>query len=249
MAPYPEYIYSQHSAESAGYLVATNYGLRTPVHCKFYVLGLHDNYLIECEDRKYILRIYRNEWRTAEEALFELELLFHLGKRGAPVAGPMQTITGELAFRIESPEGERMAALFCYAAGYARADAITIEECQLLGHAVANVHDLAETFETIYKRQALDLPYLLDESIATIEPFIGCDGLAFLSDRQTELHAILQGYQRQPAFTASARETSIQEISILITTTRSPYLISISADMASEHLRLENSPRRYISIS
>jgi len=192
-----EYFYSQLSAESVGYLVAANYELRASVHCKFYVLGLHDNYLIECGGRKYILRIYRNDWRSPEEALFELELLSYLNDRSAPVAGPVPTITRELALRIESPEGERMAALFYYAEGHAPADAITIDECTMLGRAVANVHDLAETFETTHTRHALDVPYLLDESIAAIEPFIDPDGLAFLGERQKELHALLPGLRKE----------------------------------------------------
>lgn len=198
MAHDQEYVYSQRSAESVGHLVTANYDLRAPVHCKFYVLGLHDNYLIECGGRRYMLRIYRNDWRSAEEALFELGLLSHLHDRGAPVAGPVRTITRELAFQIESPEGERMAALFCYAEGYAPADVITVDQCVLLGRAVANVHDLADTFETTYTRHALDVPYLLDESIAALEPFIDRDGLAFLGERQKELHALLPGLRMEP---------------------------------------------------
>lgn len=53
-----ECIYTQLSAETVSNLVAANYELHAPVHCKFYVLGLHDNYLIECEGRRYIFRIY-----------------------------------------------------------------------------------------------------------------------------------------------------------------------------------------------
>lgn len=131
------------------------------------------------------------------KALFELELLSYLNARGAPVASPVQTIRRELAFQIKSPEGERMAALFYYAEGYAPADAITVDQCAMLGRAVAHVHDLAETFETTHKRQALDLPYLLDESIAAIEPVIDRDGLAFLAERQKELHALLPGLRKE----------------------------------------------------
>ena len=197
MAHDQEYIYSQLSAATVGNLVAANYELRSPVHCKFYVLGLHDNYLIECEDRKYIFRVYRNDWRTPEEVLFELELLFYLNDRSSPVAGPVSTITHELALRIASPEGERMAALFPYAEGYAPADAMTVDECTLLGRAVAKVHDIAENFETTHTRHALDVAYLVDESIAAIEPFIDCGDLAFLGECQKELHIFLPGLPKE----------------------------------------------------
>lgn len=196
MAHDQAYVYSQRSAASVGDLVAAHYALAASVHCTFYVLGLHDNYLIECAGRQYIFRIYRNDWRGPEEALFELELLSHLNDRGAPVAGPVPTVTNELAIRIASPEGERMAALFYYAEGHAPADAITIDECALLGHAVARVHDIAETFETTHVRRALDVRYLVDESIAALEPFLDRDDLAFLGERQHELHALLPGLQK-----------------------------------------------------
>ena len=69
------YTYSQLSAGSAGEFVASHYGLAGPLRSKFYVLGLHDNYLIENAGAKYILRIYRNDWRSSEEICFELEFL------------------------------------------------------------------------------------------------------------------------------------------------------------------------------
>lgn len=192
----PTYIYSQRSAASVGHLLAVHYALATPVHCRFYVLGLHDNYLVKSAGRQYMFRIYRNDWRTPEEALFELELLSHLNDRGAPVAGPVPTVTKELAIRIASPEGERMAALFHYAEGHAPADAITPDECVLLGHAVARVHDIAETFETTHVRRELDVRYLIDESIVALEPFLNRDARAFIGDCQHELHALLPGLQK-----------------------------------------------------
>lgn len=197
MHPDPEYIYSQCSAESVRHLVAANFALVPPLRCQFYVLGLHDNYLVEDGNKKYILRIYRNDWRTAEEALFELELLSCLAHAGAPVAGPVPMRTGELAFQIESPEGMRMAALFHYAAGDAPAEAITSDECSLLGRAVAQVHLHAEAFHTTRRRQVLDMPYLLDESIAILEPFMDAEGLACLTQYQKTLHAILPGLQQE----------------------------------------------------
>lgn len=197
MSADPEYTYSQLSAESAGYLVAAHYGLRAPVCCKFFALGLHDNYLIECADGKYIFRIYRNNWRSPEEVLFELELLSFLNGKSAPVAGPVPTNTRELALRVESPEGERMAALFYYAQGHAPAESMTIEECVMLGRAVAKTHILSEPFKTTFTRRTLELPFLLDESIAAIEPFIDHDGLVFLGELQKKLHSVLPGLQKE----------------------------------------------------
>lgn len=83
--------------------------------------------------KKYILRIYRNDWRSEQEVQFELELLAFLGARGAPVSTAVTTKKGELSFVIDSPEGKRMAVLFHYAEGYAPGNEITIAQSTMLG--------------------------------------------------------------------------------------------------------------------
>ena len=182
------YTYSQLSAESALQLVASNYDFINPRRCKFYVLGLHDNYLMEGDNGLCILRIYRNSWRSPEEIYFELELLAYLQERKAPVAGPIPTIQGELAIRLESPEGERLASLFHYADGYAPEGGITAEQCELLGSAVSSVHALSEGFLSKHQRPDLDAHHLVDLSIEAIKPFLDIDGATYL-DR---LHKMLR---------------------------------------------------------
>ena len=181
------YTYSQLSSHSVCHLTALHYDLPEFIRCKFYVLGLHDNYLVASGHDNYILRIYRNDWRSAQDAQFELELLAFLGAEGAPVATPLATKTGTLSFTIDCPEGTRIAALFHYAQGYAPGKQLTIEQSTELGKAVANVHIKADGFETTLSRQILDIPYLLDDSIIAIEPFIDADARNYLNTLQTKL--------------------------------------------------------------
>ena len=182
------YTYSQLSAESAGQLVASHYDAIEPQRCKFYMLGLHDNYLIESNDGAYILRIYRNDWRSREEVYFELELLLYLEGKHAPIAAPVLTTRGEPAFSIDGPEGNRLAVLFTYAEGYAPGDGLTTEHCELLGRAVSTVHELSNTFSTIQRRPTLDIDHLVDESIDTIKPFLDSEGVVFINT----LHKLLR---------------------------------------------------------
>lgn len=191
------YTYSQLSAASVRRLVALHYGLREPLSCKFYVLGLHDNYLVESGGGKFILRLYRNHWRSSEEIGFELDLLAFLQERNGPIAAALRTVEGELAFRVESPEGERMAALFFYADGRSPANSISPREGALLGRAIAQVHQLTATFFTSYRRLALDLPYLLDASIDAVVPFIDSDARSYLYDLQEQLGAVLPGLPKE----------------------------------------------------
>ena len=182
------YIYSQRSIDSVRSLIAEHYALAQPDSCHFYARGLHDNYLISTNNDKYILRIYRNNWRSSEEIGFELDLLSFLGDKGAPVSFPLRTKSGELKFEIDSPEGTRSAALFAYANGHAPGNDISTEDSVLLGKTVANIHQLTVNFKTKFCRPILDAPYLLDESVITIEPFIGKDELAYIKSLQRKFH-------------------------------------------------------------
>lgn len=193
----PKYTYSQMSSHSAARLATYNYNLAESISCIFYILGLHDNYLIEGNHGKYILRVYRNDWRSLEEIRFELELLAFLGAKNARIAYPLPTKSGELGFFINSPEGQRIAALFYYADGCAPGNKISLEESALLGEAVARIHQTTELFETAHTRQILDIPYLLDESIIAIEPFIGIEEQNYLHTLQKALKETLPSLPRE----------------------------------------------------
>ena len=168
------YDYSQLSSDSVAQLISENYNIGEDIRCHFYVRGLHDNYLVN-DGEKYILRIYRNSWRSSEDINFELELLAHLAERKARVAAPRYTKTGNLCFQIDYPEGARKAALFSYAKGFAPGKEISIRQSNLLGATVAEMHQLGSQFETSHHRQPLDVPYLLDESVQVILAFLCTD--------------------------------------------------------------------------
>jgi len=186
-----KYTYSQLSSHSVSELVSSFFSLQTIKSCKYYVLGLHDNYLIEDNACKYILRIYRNDWRSPEEIYFELELLTFLNSKGISVAFPIPTITGELSFCINSPEGKRMAAIFPYAQGTAPGNGISPEQSHLLGSAVASAHQTANRFETKYSKKSLDISYLLDDSIRAIERFLDSEAQRYMKSLQKELKEAL----------------------------------------------------------
>lgn len=197
MAHDKTYTYSQLSAASVSHFVTLHYDFPDPLRCRFYVLGLHDNYFVESGGEKFILRIYRNDWRSREEVLFELELLSFLRERNGQVAGPVRTADAQLAFEVESPEGKRMAALFYYADGCAPGEAISADECILLGRNVANVHIIAESFVTRHARPVLDIPYLLDKSIADINPFMESDRQVYLEQLKNKLHRIFPDLKKE----------------------------------------------------
>ena len=193
----PKYTYSQLSSDSVSDLVSSQYDLPSIISCKFYVLGLHDNYLVESESEKYIFRIYRNDWRTRPEIQFELDLLAFIGTAGEFIAEPVTTNSSGLSFIIDSPEGKRSAALFHFADGYAPEKDITTEQSTLLGKAVANVHQITDIYETRFSKDILDIPYLLDDSIIAITPFIDTETRNYLYTLQNKLKDALSPIFRE----------------------------------------------------
>lgn len=183
-----KFIYSQLSSDSVRRLLIQHFDFDQPPQCRFYVLGLHDNYLIDGDNKKFILRIYRNDWRSAEQIGFELDLLSFLGKQQAPVAYPLPTIDNKLAFSIDCPEGKRLAALFPYADGNAPGKDITASQSMMLGSTVAQLHRVTASFSTHHQRPTLDLSYLLDDSIGAIAPFIDTENRNYLNSLQKRLH-------------------------------------------------------------
>lgn len=181
------FTYSRLSASSVDKLVADHYDIDGPLHSRFYVLGLHDNYLIESAGASYIFRVYRNDWRTSEDIHFELELLDCLQAEKAPVAWPVQTIGQEHCIIIDTPEGERMAALFHFAEGRAPGSDITPDICLSLGRAVSKVHQSARSFVTDRFRPVLDYPFLVDDSIRSIKPFLDHDTLDYVDGLKERL--------------------------------------------------------------
>lgn len=192
------YVYSKLVSVSVERIVAFHYKLPSPVVSKYYVFGLHDNYLIECASERYIFRVYRNDWRTEEEARFELELLEHLGKKRAPAAVPIRTKTDDLMVSLSYPEGTRAAALFLFADGKAPGNALTSDDAARLGRAVATIHCCSDTFCTRRSRPVLDLPYLLDRSVAVIKSHLDKVSLDYLTRLGRQINRTFVPIQHEP---------------------------------------------------
>lgn len=182
------YSYAQLAVPSVLRNVQQQYDLTGLEHCKFYARGLHDNYLLESQQKKYILRVYRNAWRTEEAIRFELDLLCYLGERGASVSYPINTTSGASCFSIVTPIDQHFAALFPYADGQAPGGALSVAESLLLGNTVAQIHAASDDFTSAHTRPCLDLAFLVDASIATIAPFVDATYLAYLKQLQARLH-------------------------------------------------------------
>jgi Ser/Thr protein kinase RdoA (MazF antagonist) len=162
--------YSTIATEALTAWLESGYELGAVVACLFLHRGLNDSYLVETARGRYVLRIYRADWRTADEIAYEIETLEHLGRKGVSVALPVRRRDGDAIGWLMAPEGRRAAVLFIHAPG--RELDGSNEDCHRYGRAVASVHGATDDFETSHARFALDLDHLLTEPLAAIRPFL-----------------------------------------------------------------------------
>ncbi|WP_414574881.1 phosphotransferase enzyme family protein [Anabaena sp. CCY 9402-a] len=160
-----------HSIPEGSALIVTvldNYPINKPLSCKLYKRGLNDTYLIETEQERYILRIYRCSWRNQEEIGFELELLAFLNNKNQPVAYPLFRKNGGFITEILAPEGIRYAAVFTYAPGSAVNEKLHADQSYILGKVLAEIHQELNCFRSSFTRNKLNSEYLLHRSLLAI---------------------------------------------------------------------------------
>lgn len=150
--------------------VLHHYPIGTAFSCRLYQRGLNDTYLVETEKDRYILRVYRQGWRTKKEIDFELELLAFLHEQNMPVAYPIARKNGGFTEEIAAPEGTRYAAVFSYAPGMAVNKNLDTEQSRRLGEVLASIHQTTDAFKSHFSRPALSSKYLLDRSLDFITP-------------------------------------------------------------------------------
>jgi len=160
-------------------VVLTDYDIGHLIDCKLLSHNLNDTYLVYTTDHKYILRIYQaprpagRTWRSESDILYELDLLLHLNRKGISVSIPLARKDGTFIRTIHAPEGPRVAVLFTYAPG----ESLTPPKqnsasSTLYGHAIADMHAAADDFASPHPRFQLDLAFLLDTSLQTIQPVL-----------------------------------------------------------------------------
>ncbi|WP_310486504.1 phosphotransferase [Chamaesiphon sp. VAR_69_metabat_338] len=149
------------------------YAIETPTDCRFLQPGLNDTFLVITPTAKYILRVYRHNWRSIDEILYELDALLYLKNAGVNVSVPIMRKDGNLIGSIVAPEGLRYVVLFTYAHGK-EPDYETEKEREayIYGKAVAKIHAATDTFQSNHHRFTINLEYLLDIPLRSIQPFL-----------------------------------------------------------------------------
>jgi len=165
----------QYSTLSSGALqeiILSKYPLANIVQCEYLYRGMNDNYFVRDSCSKYILRVYRHDWRNLKDIESETDLLEQLKSNGISVSIPIPDKTGNVIQKIYAPEGLRYAVLFSYAKGNAPLTEMSSNQSQNIGRELAKIHSLTINKRLKNNRCHLDINDLLHQSLFAIKPFI-----------------------------------------------------------------------------
>ena len=164
--------YSTLSPKALATHVLSKYSLHDPVQCEYMYRGLNDNYLVRDSRTKYVLRVYRHNWRDLRDIQAETELIQFLRAEGVGVSFPVPDKAGGMIQEIAAPEGLRYAVLFSYAEGRPPLPQITMEHSRAAGRELARMHRATINMRLGNNRCHLDTTSLLFTSFHAIKPFL-----------------------------------------------------------------------------
>lgn len=153
-------------------IVKKYYGFEEPVNASILSVGVNDIYLVEADNKKYVLRLSRSNkclTLTDSEFQFELEWLEFLNQHGVPVSYPIRRLDNQLYGLVQAPEGPRFFALFSFAEG---TTAMNPEQAFILGKALAELHMTSDHFQTSLTRERLDMDNLINRPLQNIKEFL-----------------------------------------------------------------------------
>jgi Ser/Thr protein kinase RdoA (MazF antagonist) len=164
--------YSTLSADALTRQVLSRYALDTPIQCEYTYRGLNDNYLVKDSRTKYVLRVYRHNWRDFGDIEAETELIQFLQSEGVGVSFPVPDKSGTVIREIGAPEGIRYAVLFSYAEGRSPLPRITLKQSRATGRELSKMHRVTIKKRLGNNRCHLDTTALLYKSFHAIKPFL-----------------------------------------------------------------------------
>ncbi|GCE07451.1 phosphotransferase enzyme family protein [Dictyobacter aurantiacus] len=140
--------------------IANQFGL-SAVTCEALNTPTNDVIALTTRTGRFALKIYHLQ-RTPAEVQWEVDLVTHLMRNGAPIASPVRGRHGYVEeLRVDGRD--RVAVLFEWAAGEkpARAE----DTYALLGKAAAHIHRVADSFTSALARESYDAHTLIDEQL------------------------------------------------------------------------------------
>jgi len=163
--------YSSLSVDALMKLLKKNYAIASDAKITFLKRGFNDTYLIESERNKFILRIYKHNWRSIESIETEIKFIQFLSESGISVSYPIQDLTKNFIQSINAFEGIRYAVLFSFAEGEQKRK-LTNEQAYLLGIEIGKIHKLSENRSFGNTAHNYDIKNQFNISLQTLKPIL-----------------------------------------------------------------------------
>lgn len=182
-------------------LIKDNYKLEEEQkNCFLITSRLNDTYLITTRsDKKYILRVYRHNWRKEHDIMTEIELLLFLKSNNFPVSIPIPTVKDNYVLPVNVAEGERFIVLYDCIEG--TAPSLDIDISYQYGQNLAQLHKLTLQWQSQYPRFQLDEDHLLNVPFKYIK--------SYFTDKQLELELLNETIQELNKFLIKLPKTSL----------------------------------------
>lgn len=133
----------------------------------------NDVVAITAPGRRFALKLYISQSRAAADVQWELDLINHLIKNGAPVVKPVAGKDGYVqTFVIE--EDNRIGVLFEWASG--EKPTPNEDTYNLLGKTAAQIHEAADTFVSTFSREEYGTDALIDDPLRRMQQHLTAAG-------------------------------------------------------------------------
>lgn len=160
-------IYSTLSMSGIKDLVSRSYELDDLLECTFISRSVSDTYKLSTSKRRYALKVYRTNWRTRADLIWEMSALEQIERQGVDVVKPILRKDGSSITEVHAPEGSRSAVLFEWANG-APPKYTYAHHARQYGRLLAKLHDAGAGIPMKCFRPVMDRVYLLDDPLARI---------------------------------------------------------------------------------
>ncbi len=154
--------------------LSKNYSIGEVIHCRLIQRRVSDTYIVQCSTKRYVLRIYRKQWRNMKQVKAELAILDHLNSHACLVPCYVRDGEGESIQALTAPEGERYAVLFEFMEGVSfderSLDSSTVME--KFGMCSARMHNALDYFSITKDRLDLGLEWMLNSPLKHLEPYL-----------------------------------------------------------------------------
>lgn len=144
------------------------FGLQDVI-CKHLHTPTNDVIAVTASTGQFVLKLYNPQSRGLRDVQWELALIEHMLKNGAPVVTPIAGQHGYVEAILLDGQ-ERAAALFEWAPG--KKPEASNDTYASLGKAAAQIHAAADTFTSLLSREAYDAARLIDEQLERMKKLL-----------------------------------------------------------------------------